>query len=96
MLVVARFPSFSHFGKIESYDDLVERVRYIGVKDHVGSVRLVIVKPGRQATLASIISSGSFHFWLCSSVVSVPSFLLIGLAPSFKRSASRPPLSPLS
>lgn len=33
MLVVARFPSFSHFGKIESYDDLVERVRYIGVKD---------------------------------------------------------------
>ncbi|KAF1856926.1 hypothetical protein Lal_00002165 [Lupinus albus] len=26
-----------------SYDDLVERVRYIGVKDGVGSVRLVIV-----------------------------------------------------
>jgi hypothetical protein len=34
MLVVARLPSFSHFGKILlSYDDLVEGVRYIGVKD---------------------------------------------------------------
>ncbi|WJX28824.1 NADH:ubiquinone reductase (H(+)-translocating) [Trifolium repens] len=34
-----------------SYDDLVERVRYIGVKDGVGSVRLVIVRPGRKVFL---------------------------------------------
>ncbi|KAK7365967.1 hypothetical protein VNO78_38727 [Psophocarpus tetragonolobus] len=34
-----------------SLDDLVERVRYIGVKDGVGSVRLVIVRPGRKVFL---------------------------------------------
>lgn len=43
---------------LASYDDLVERVQYIGVKDWVGSVRLVIVRPGCQAK-ACLYSGGA-------------------------------------
>jgi len=51
MLVVALLLSLRKDSAVFSYDDLVERVRYIGVKDGVGSVRLVIVRPGRRVFL---------------------------------------------
>ncbi|PNY07360.1 NADH dehydrogenase subunit 1 [Trifolium pratense] len=43
-----------------SYDDLVERVRYIGVKDGVGSVRLVLVRPGRKVFLPLSLKERKF------------------------------------